>query len=82
MTVPVPARSLRTLIICDRNRHAALLRAVPASTFLGVAEAICGAPPVQHGFAAPEWNELGDDGKLWVATIVREAFALAAERVL
>lgn len=73
---------LRTLILSDRFKQASLLRALPVSTFLGMAEAICDAPAVVHTYAAPSWNELHDDCKEWVAAIVRETIAVAAERAL
>lgn len=73
---------LRTLIVANRFETASLLRALPPSTFLGMAEAICDAPSVSQIFAAPKWDGLSDDGKQWVAAIVREALAVAAERVL
>ncbi|KQM76725.1 hypothetical protein ASE70_08105 [Sphingomonas sp. Leaf22] len=76
------ARPLRTLILFDRFKEASLLRVLPTSTFTGMAEAICDAPSVLRTFAAPEWSELNEDGKQWVAAIVREALAVAAERAL
>ena len=56
---------------------AAELRAMPLTYFLGIAEAVTNDDQVISIFAACEWDELHDDGKLWVAGIVRETFARA-----
>lgn len=46
--------------------------------YLGLAEKIANSPEVLSIFAAPEWGELSEDGKLWVAGIVRAALASPA----
>ena len=38
-----------------------------------LAEVIVNSEPVVSVYASCEWGELGDDGKTWIATIVREA---------
>lgn len=55
------------------------IRAKPVSSFLAQAEAITNSDPVIRIFAACEWDELHDDGKVWIAAIVRETLAQAAE---
>lgn len=42
--------------------------------YLALAEKIANSDPVLATFAAPEWDELGEDGKVWIAAIVRETF--------
>lgn len=55
------------------------IRATPLGDMIGVAEAITDSEPVISVFAACEFNELNEDGRLWVAAIVRESMAWAAE---
>ncbi len=55
------------------------IRAKPAYAFMGQAEDIVNSDPVIRIFAACEWDELHDDGKIWIAAIVRETLARAAE---
>lgn len=45
--------------------------------FLGLAESIVDSHPVLSTFAACEWDCLNDDGKLWIAAIIRETLARA-----
>ncbi|WHO37854.1 hypothetical protein PMI04_014935 [Sphingobium sp. AP49] len=49
--------------------------ATPAE--LRLAHAIVDSDPVLRVFAAVEWDCLGDDGKQWIAVIIREAQRLA-----
>lgn len=56
------------------------IRALPTSDFLMVAAMIVDSDPVIRTFAASEWDELHDDGKNWVAAIIRETLAFARER--
>ncbi len=44
-------------------------------SFMVHAAAIVDSAPVIRTFAASEWDELHDDGKLWIAAIVQEAVA-------
>lgn len=46
-----------------------------------MAHEIAKSDPVLRVYAAPEWDELNDDGKLWIVEIVRQAFTLGATRV-
>jgi hypothetical protein len=55
------------------------IRATPAHRFLADAEAIVNSDGPLSIFASCEWDELGDDGKEWIAAIVRETRARAAE---
>lgn len=45
------------------------------------ARTVVGSDPVIRVFAACEWDELHDDGKVWLATIVREAQIRAKARL-
>lgn len=54
-----------------------LIRAMPLTAFLGAAEEIVNSKSVLGIYAACEWDELHDDGKLWIAGIVRETCARA-----
>lgn len=58
-------------------RHATAdhIRARPLREFIPIAAAINGSDPLMAIYAAPEWDCLSDDGKLWVAALVREAIA-------
>jgi hypothetical protein len=47
----------------------------PGSADMLRARHIVDSPQVIGQFAACEWDELGDDGKVWIAAIVREAQA-------
>lgn len=49
--------------------------------FAAMAEKIVDTPPVTRKFAASEWAELTDDGKIWLTAIVREAYRLGTEAV-
>lgn len=60
-------------------RSASEIRATPLSEMLGLAETVTDSPDVIGVFASCEFAELNDDGKLWVAAIVRETLAVAAE---
>ncbi len=51
------------------------IRAKPLADYLGLAEAVVNSAPVLAVFAACEWDELHEDGRQWVAAIIREAFA-------
>lgn len=62
------------------SMSAAQIRALPTTDFLIVASLIADSDPVLRTFAASEWDELHDDGKLWVAAIIRETLAFAKER--
>lgn len=44
------------------------------------AQAIVDSDPVLRTFGAVEWDCLNDDGREWLAIIVREAVALADEK--
>lgn len=52
-------------------------RELPLSSFLVAAEAIVNSEPVITIYAACEWDDLHEDGKQWVAGIVRETLARA-----
>ena len=56
------------------------LRATHVARFASEAESIVNSLDVSAIYAAPEWCELHEDGQMWAAAIVREAFARAAER--
>lgn len=43
-----------------------------------LAREIVDSDPVIRVYAAPEWDELGDDGKEWVAAIVYEVLKKSA----
>lgn len=43
------------------------------------AQAIVDSDPVLRTFGAVEWDCLNDDGREWLAIIIREAMALSAE---
>lgn len=43
-----------------------------------LAEIIVNSEPVITTYAACEWDELSEDGKLWVAEIVRQAVLIGA----
>jgi hypothetical protein len=46
---------------------------VAQTEYYARAEAIVNSEPVISTFAACEWDDLQDDGKVWVAEIVRQA---------
>lgn len=46
---------------------------IPAPEFFTLAEAIVNSDPVLSIFAACQWDELNDDGHVWLAKIVEEA---------
>lgn len=54
------------------------IRAMRPEKFLAEAAAIVNSFPVLAVYASCEWDELYDDGKLWLAAIVQEARARAA----
>ncbi|GEM_PF-2724566 len=58
------------------------VRAIPLSVFFEAAAEMTDSDPVISVFAAPQWDELNDDGKLWVAAIVRETVALTLSGAL
>lgn len=55
--------------------RAAMIRSRPLREFLPIAAAINDSDPLMAIYAAPEWDCLHDDGKLWVAALVRETIA-------
>lgn len=57
------------------------IRATPLSAFLALAGAITDSQPVISIYAACEWDDLHDDGKQWVAGIVRETLARAGHLI-
>lgn len=61
---------------------AAQYRAKPISDYMVQAEAIVESGPVIGVYASCEWDCLDENGKEWVAAIVREAMARAAENGL
>ncbi|BCA57696.1 hypothetical protein [Sphingomonas sp. HMP6] len=63
------------------SQDAATIRAQPISAFFSTAEAVADSEPVIAIYAAPEWYELGEDGKAWIAGIIRETLARAAEQL-
>lgn len=58
------------------------IRAMPVWKFFAEAEAIANSAPVAGVYAAPEWDEMNDDGKCWLAAAVRETLARAAAPAL
>lgn len=46
---------------------------IPSADDMSLAEEVTNSPDVIGQFAACEWAELSDDGKVWVAAIVRAA---------
>jgi hypothetical protein len=58
---------------------AAEIRAQRPEAFAAQAEEIVNSDPVIRTYASSEWEELHDDGKLWICAIVRETLARAAE---
>lgn len=55
--------------MADNDNHVV----TPDHADLAVARRVVNSPAVIGQFAACEWDELGEDGKAWVAAIVREA---------
>jgi hypothetical protein len=53
------------------------IRAIPLSRFLSIAEAIADSDAVLSIYASCEFDCLHDDGKVWIAGIVRETLARA-----
>ncbi len=62
----------------DNSVIASIIRGSGAVDWLCMAESIVDSDPVIRTFASCEWDCLNEDGKVWVAAIVREAFARAA----
>lgn len=50
----------------------------PSPTDFKVAARVVDSDPVTCAYAACEWDELSDDGKVWIAAIVRESRASIA----
>ena len=46
---------------------------LPSADDFAIAERIVNSPSVIGQYAACEWDELHDDGRVWLAAIVREA---------
>lgn len=59
--------------------RAAELRARPVEQFLGLAELVVDSDSVLRIYAACEFGELSEDGRLWIAGIVRETMAQQLE---
>ena len=53
-----------------------------ATAFLGLAEEIVNSDPVIGVYAACEWDDLHENGKVWIAAIVAEATARANQSCL
>lgn len=47
--------------------------APPTKAEMQTARQIVDSPPVIHTYAACEWDEMHEDGQVWLAAIVREA---------
>jgi len=47
--------------------------APPTTAEMQTAQHIVDSPPVIHTYAACEWDEMHEDGQVWLAAIVREA---------
>lgn len=45
----------------------------PTIAEMEVARQVVDSPPVIHTYAACEWDEMHEDGQVWLASIVREA---------
>lgn len=58
----------------------AWIRNAPLGAFSAEAAAVVESDAVIRTYAAVEWDCLGDDGKDWLAAIIRETLARAAER--
>lgn len=56
------------------------VRGRPLTDFASVAQDINDSDQLMSIYAAPEWDELSDDGQQWVCGLVRETIARAAER--
>ncbi len=73
--------SARIAAVADTAAASAdVARARPLSHFAEQAAAINDSDPLMSIYAAPEWAELGDEGKEWVCGLVRETIARVAER--
>lgn len=73
---------LRTLDAGSAANRAAAIRATPLVEFAAVAAAINDSDPLMAVYAAPEWQELSEDGQQWVCALIRETLARQAERRL
>lgn len=63
-----------------KNLTAEQIRGLPLlPQFMPIAEKIVNSNGPLGTYAACEWDELHSDGQLWIAAIVREAMAVAAE---
>lgn len=60
---------------------AAMTRQRHPAQFLTAASQICDSEPVLGTFAACEWAELSEDGKLWAAALVQETTARLFEEM-
>jgi hypothetical protein len=45
----------------------------PTAQEIAIAAALVNSPPVVGAYAAAEWDELSEDGQIWLAVLVREA---------
>lgn len=70
------ARHLRAIADEMDRRDAPLVRSM--NRYLR-AQRICDSDRVLSVFAAPEWSELGDDGKEWILAIIDEVDAQGME---
>ncbi len=52
--------------------HSSRHHDLPIADFMSLAQEINDSPPMMAIFASPEFEELSDDGQLWVAGLVRE----------
>lgn len=59
---------------------AATIRAQPLSDFALQASEINDSDALMAVYAAPEWDELSEDGQQWVCALVRETLARASDR--
>lgn len=57
-------------------------RAAEGLIFAAMAKEIIDNAPVIYIFAASEWDEMNEDGKLWLTAIVREAYKRGTEAVI
>jgi hypothetical protein len=55
------------------------VRRRPLEAFEALAQSINDSEAVMAVFAAPEWDELSDDGRPWVCALVRETMARLAD---
>lgn len=66
--------------IDDGAPRGVAIRAASMHSFMAIAEDIADSDAVlRSAYAAVEWDSLDENGKEWIAAIVREAFARSAE---